>query len=160
MQRHVRWNEVISCECNGNAQLALFFDNAYGKANDADEDQGCSPEEPKPDCAPPPPSNSLEFLLPCALVPPNWSTVCPMCTTLWIWLLCWKFVIERSEEYGLVILRTLTYGPHISWWVIYTLLLHLSGRTGNMNDLLQLVEKQPDYMPTITRMTLVSWSGD
>ena len=160
MQRHVRWNKVISCECNGNAQLVLFFDNTYGKANDTDEDQGCSPEEPKPDRAPPPPFNSLEFLLPCVLVPPNWSTVHPMCTTLWIWLLCWKFVIERSEENGLVILRTLTHGPHISQWVIYTLLLHLSGCMGNMNDLLQLVKKQPDYMPTITRITLVLWSGD
>ena len=69
-------------------------------------------------------------------------------------------MIERSEEYGLVILRTLTYGPHISRRVVYALPLHLSGRAGNMNALFQLVEKQPDYTPTITRMTLVSWSGD
>ena len=36
---------MIYCECNGDAQLALFVDDAYGEANNADEDWGCSPED-------------------------------------------------------------------------------------------------------------------
>lgn len=62
---------MIYCECNGDAQLALFNDDEYGEANNADEDRGCSPEESKPDRVPPLSSNPLEFLLPCTFRPIN-----------------------------------------------------------------------------------------
>ena len=60
---------MIYCERNGDGQLALFNDDEYGEANNADEDRGRGPEESKPDRVPPLPSNPLEFLLPCAFCP-------------------------------------------------------------------------------------------